>query len=95
MKKRKPKIIEDKKQRGEWAEMKFMARAAEHGLPGSKPWGDSNSRCPILRVFCEGWDSGNLLLREFFIRTVPQRLKPVLFFDRLLARLEVVPFPVP
>lgn len=43
MKKRKPKIIEDKKQRGEWAEMKFMARAAEHGLPVSKPWGDSNS----------------------------------------------------
>jgi hypothetical protein len=42
MTKRKP-IIEDKKQRGEWAELKFMARAAEHGLPVSKPWGDSNS----------------------------------------------------
>jgi PD-(D/E)XK nuclease superfamily protein len=39
----KAKVIEDKKQRGEWAEMKFMARAAEHGLPVSKPWGDSNS----------------------------------------------------
>jgi hypothetical protein len=43
VKKRKPKIIEDKKQRGEWAEMKFMACAAEHGLPVSRPWGDSNS----------------------------------------------------
>jgi hypothetical protein len=39
-KKRKPKIIEDKKLRGEWAEMQFMARAAEHSLPISKPWGE-------------------------------------------------------
>jgi len=43
MNKRKPKIIEDKKQRGEWAESLFMARASEHGLPVSKPWGDSSS----------------------------------------------------
>ena len=43
MTKRKAKIIKDKKQRGEWAEMQFMARAAEHGLQVSKPWGDSNS----------------------------------------------------
>jgi hypothetical protein len=34
------KIIQDKKLRGEWAEMQFMARAAEHGLPVSKPWGE-------------------------------------------------------
>jgi hypothetical protein len=38
--KRKPKIIQDKKLRGEWAEMQFMARTAEHGLPVSKPWGE-------------------------------------------------------
>ncbi len=37
------KIIEDKKQRGEWAESVFMARANEHGLPVSKPWGEM---CP-------------------------------------------------
>ena len=43
MKKRKPKIIEDKKKRGEWAESVFMARAGEQGLPVSKPWGDSHS----------------------------------------------------
>jgi len=43
MKKRKPGIIQDKKQRGEWAESVFMARAAEHGLAVSKPWGDSES----------------------------------------------------
>ena len=43
MNKRKPKIIEDKKRRGEWAESVFMARAHEHGLPVSKPWGDSSS----------------------------------------------------
>jgi hypothetical protein len=40
MKKRKPKIIEDKKLRGEWAESVFMSRAGEHGLPVSKPWGE-------------------------------------------------------
>jgi PD-(D/E)XK endonuclease len=39
----KPKIIADKKQRGEWAESVFMARAHEHGLPVSKPWGEM---CP-------------------------------------------------
>jgi PD-(D/E)XK endonuclease len=38
-----PQIIEDKKQRGEWAESVFMARANEHGLPVSKPWGEM---CP-------------------------------------------------
>jgi hypothetical protein len=29
------------KLRGEWAELRFMTRAAEHGLMVSKPWGDS------------------------------------------------------
>ena len=43
MKNRKPQIIEDKKQRGEWAESVFMARAHEHGLPVSKPWGELSS----------------------------------------------------
>jgi len=43
MKKRKPKIIKDKKERGEWAESVFTARAAEHGLPVSKLVGDSRS----------------------------------------------------
>lgn len=38
---RKPDMIEHKKQRGEWAESVFMARAQERGLPVSKPWGDS------------------------------------------------------
>jgi hypothetical protein len=42
MKKRKPKI-EDNKQRGEWAELIFMARATERGIAISKPWGDSRS----------------------------------------------------
>jgi hypothetical protein len=39
MKKR--KTIGNPKQRGEWAEMRFMAQAAEHGLKINKPWGDS------------------------------------------------------
>jgi hypothetical protein len=29
------------KLRGEWAELRFMQRAAEHGLVLTKPWGDS------------------------------------------------------
>jgi PD-(D/E)XK nuclease superfamily protein len=43
MKKRKPRIIRDPKVRGEWVESVFMARASEHGLAVSKPWGDSRS----------------------------------------------------
>src|SRR5271169_2922684 len=43
MKKRKPGIIKDPKARGEWVESVFMARAGEHGLVVSKPWGDSAS----------------------------------------------------
>lgn len=33
--------IKHHKRRGEWAEIRFMARAAEHGLVVTKPWGDS------------------------------------------------------
>lgn len=43
MTKRKPKIIKDNKRRGEWAESVFMARAAENGLPVSRPLGESGS----------------------------------------------------
>ena len=34
--------IADPKKRGEWAELRFMARAAEYGLCVNKPWGDSS-----------------------------------------------------
>jgi len=43
VKRRKPKIIKDKKKRGEWAESMFITWASEEGLPASKPWGDSRS----------------------------------------------------
>jgi PD-(D/E)XK endonuclease len=33
--------IKNSKLRGEWAELRFMTRAAERGLMISKPWGDS------------------------------------------------------
>ena len=33
--------IKNPKERGEWAELRFMARAAEQGFRVSKPWGDS------------------------------------------------------
>jgi hypothetical protein len=35
--------IKDCKQRGEWAELCFMARAAGEGLKVSRPWGDTSS----------------------------------------------------
>ena len=35
--------IQDKKKRGEWVELRFMASAAERGLPASKPFGDSEN----------------------------------------------------
>ena len=41
--KRRTWIIKDKKERGEWAELVFVARANEQGLPVSKPFGDSRS----------------------------------------------------
>jgi hypothetical protein len=33
--------ISNPKERGEWAELRFMARATEEGFRVSKPWGDS------------------------------------------------------
>ena len=36
-----PTNFKNHKLRGEWAELRFMTRAAEHGLMVSKPWGDS------------------------------------------------------
>jgi hypothetical protein len=42
VKKSKPRIA-DKKKRGEWVELKFMAEAAERGLPACKPFGDSEN----------------------------------------------------
>jgi PD-(D/E)XK endonuclease len=35
--------ISDKKKRGEWVELRFMAEAAERDLPASKPLGDSEN----------------------------------------------------
>ncbi|HEY6339734.1 MAG TPA: group I intron-associated PD-(D/E)XK endonuclease [Candidatus Sulfotelmatobacter sp.] len=35
--------IGDKKKRGEWVELRFMAEAAERDLPASKPLGDSEN----------------------------------------------------
>src|SRR5690348_9543422 len=43
MKRRTPKIIQDKKERGQWAESVFTARAEENGLPVSRPFGDAKS----------------------------------------------------
>lgn len=42
----------NQKRRGEWAEMRFMARASEHGMTVTKPWGDS-ARYDLV-VECEG-----------------------------------------
>jgi len=45
-------LLKGCKERGEWAELCFMARAAEHGLRVSKPYGDSASY--DVGVECEG-----------------------------------------
>lgn len=34
--------IRDHKERGEWAELRFMCRAAEHGFKITRPWGGSS-----------------------------------------------------
>jgi hypothetical protein len=34
--------IKNHKRRGEWAELRFMAEAAQRGLSVSKPWGESD-----------------------------------------------------
>ena len=43
MNNQKMELIKDKKKRGEWVELKFMAEAAERDLPASKPVGDSEN----------------------------------------------------
>jgi PD-(D/E)XK nuclease superfamily protein len=43
VKRRKARIIKEPKAREEWGESVFMVRAVEHGLPVSRPWGESNS----------------------------------------------------
>ena len=40
---KKTDLIKDKKKRGEWVELRFMAEAAERDLPASKPLGDSEN----------------------------------------------------
>jgi hypothetical protein len=42
----------NQKQRGEWAEMRFLARVAERGMTVTRPWGDSSHY--DLIVECEG-----------------------------------------
>ena len=60
--------IKNSKLRGEWAELRFMSRAAEHGLMLSKPWGDSapydlmlehHGRVLRIQVKCTRYKRGN------------------------------------
>jgi hypothetical protein len=60
--------IKNSKLRGEWAELRFMARAAEHGLMVSRPWGDSaaydfmverRGRIHRVQVKCTTYRRGN------------------------------------
>ncbi len=59
--------IKHPKLRGEWAELRFMARAAEQGLQVSKPWGET-ARYDFA-VECEG-------------RFVRVQVKSTMFKDR-------------
>jgi hypothetical protein len=53
---RRKRVIEDKKERGEWVESIFLVRCNERRLPVSKPWGDSRSFDFV--VGAPGWFSG-------------------------------------
>jgi hypothetical protein len=50
------KVFRTYKERGEWAELRFMAEAMFHGYKVSKPWGDSSA-------FDIGVESGRRILR--------------------------------
>jgi len=50
------KVFKTYKERGEWAELRFMAEAMFHGYKVSKPWGDSSA-------FDIGVESGRRILR--------------------------------
>jgi len=50
------KIFNTFKERGEWAELQFMARAVRKGFKVSKPWGDSSA-------YDVGVESGVRILR--------------------------------
>ncbi|HTZ95848.1 MAG TPA: group I intron-associated PD-(D/E)XK endonuclease [Terriglobales bacterium] len=59
-------LIHDPKQRGEWAELCFMAKAASQGLHVSKPYGDT-SRYDV------GVESGSRILRVQVKSTIYRR----------------------
>jgi len=60
-------LVKNPKRRGEWAELRFMAEAAQRGLSVSKPWGDSerydvgiehNGQYQRVQVKSVSWHSG-------------------------------------
>ena len=59
--------IKHPKLRGEWAEMCFMTRAAEHGLCVTRPWGEM-SRYDFAVEY-----------KAHFVRV---QVKPTMFLDR-------------
>jgi hypothetical protein len=79
------------KERGEWVELQFMARALRKGFKVSKPWGDSSaydvgveSGARILRVQVKSTDCrtqyGYLCQFKPNARSKPYRLKQINFF---------------
>jgi PD-(D/E)XK endonuclease len=47
--------IAQSKRRGEWAEMRFMERAAERGLCVSKPWGETSQYDFVVETAGKLW----------------------------------------
>jgi hypothetical protein len=79
------------KERGEWVELQFMARAVRNGFKVSKPWGDSSaydvgieSGARILRVQVKSTDCrtqyGYLCQFKPNARSKPYTLKQIDFF---------------
>jgi hypothetical protein len=60
-------LVKNRKRRGEWAELRFMAEAAQRGFSVSKPWGDSerydvgiehNGQYQRVQVKSVSWHTG-------------------------------------
>jgi PD-(D/E)XK endonuclease len=85
--------IRHAKARGEWAELRFMTRAAELGLRITKPWGDNapydfivDSRGRLLRVQvkCTGQKRWNSYRCVIAANGVPYRPDQIDFIAALI-----------
>ena len=94
--------IQHPKLRGEWAELRFMARAAEHGLCIAKPWGDMarydfavehNGRFLRVQVKCPKYEATLLPMPRSPTNKLPYAPSPSNFVSCRYVLIETVPEP--